>query len=102
VNGDLTAGNLLTVESRAYANGDAYTEIDAGGFGVGANAESDVYIGNGGEETAVSRTDIQGNADLIGKNVVIGAYVDKLRGNAYAETDVGAAGADCDALARSF
>ena len=102
VNGDLTAGNLLTIESRAFANGDAYSEADAAGLGAGANTVSNVTIGSGGEESAVSRTDIEANADLLGNRVVIGAYVDKLRGNAYAETDVTAVGADCDAEATSF
>ncbi|MGD8330942.1 MAG: hypothetical protein PVJ49_16045, partial [Acidobacteriota bacterium] len=102
VNGDLTADNLVTVESRAFANGDADAEVDAGGLGVGANTHARVRIGTSGEESALTRTDIKADADILGKNVVINAYVDKVRGRAYAETDVTAAGADCDALAQSY
>ncbi|MGD8349442.1 MAG: hypothetical protein PVI79_09415, partial [Gammaproteobacteria bacterium] len=119
VNGDLTAGNLLTIASNGDANGDAYAKADVPiSVGAGANTYARVFIGDalafnnvneldelgyqGNEELALTRTDIKGNADLVANQVVIGAYVDRMRGNAYAETDVLAAGADCDADAKSY
>jgi hypothetical protein len=92
VNGNLTAGNLLTVESRTVADGDAFAKSDAGALGGGSNTVATVNIGSSGETSALTRTDIQANADLIGNQVVIGAFVDNLRGRAYAETDTTAAG----------
>jgi hypothetical protein len=109
VDGDLTAGDQLTVETRVTADVQAESEADGGGLGVDGNAEADVRIGykpNIDSETietnALSQTEVGGAANLLGKRVLVASYVDKLRGRAFAETDVTALGADADADADSY
>jgi hypothetical protein len=101
VNGDLTAGGALLIESRTSADAEANSEVDAGGLGADGESDSFAIVGNNNilGTQAQTRTEIRGSADLIGANVTIGAYTDKLRARAFAETDVTAAGADCDAYA---
>ncbi|MEQ1826278.1 MAG: hypothetical protein ABL921_10035, partial [Pirellula sp.] len=99
VNGDLTAGNALVVDAHTSGNVLADAETDTGGLGADGESFADAIVGDGNENKALTRTEIRGSADLQGNVITIAAMVDDLTVRAHAETDVTAAGADCDANA---